>query len=571
MRLIKWIGLLTVLIVVVGLVGCGGEEKPQIVHSNTTQTIKEIPGFKYLKEETFSCGGQANTMKIYLHEKTGLEFVLVPRGSYQMGSEFGDKDEIPEYTFKIESFLICRTECTQDAWERVMGTKPWKDKEFVKEGNDYPASYLSWFDCLSFCKKTGLEIPLNWHWDYACRAGTSTDFCFGDLESELGDYAWYAGNTWNAGNKYPHRIRQKKANAFGLYDIHGNVCEWCHSSPMFHTSLRAVYGGAWGFDSYLCANDYGFVIMPDSKHSTLGFRPTYYFGKSYIPRVIDSDAIKQSSENMTVNEAVSLIEKGMTEHEVDMLLRPVEVARGQLLSLHGCSTKYFELKGNKELEISFSDSEVTSVGEIAPLSEWKRWKFLPDDNELFSAIKIAFPHLKHKIAQKEGLTAPLLLSIKDGVVSMDLKRDLNLFRHQPLPLIIQSSDGQEVKFYVGSEGFYSTHRLVGLYFYRNDEVIHSVIVDMDDKTVVPGRWEPTSEEIAMARKIADPSIVESLGFTDNERVKVKVKAGGYYDYGPTRRRIYLTYHKRGAIIDNYAYVDIDNGTLLQGPAVSSWY
>jgi len=141
MRLMNWACLLTVLVVAVVLVGCGGEENATTVDFNKIQAIKNIPGFKYLKEETFTCGGQTNTVKIYLHEKTGLNFVLLP------GKE------------EIKPFLICQIEVTQSAWKKVMGTTPWYDKENVKEGDDYPATYLSWEDCDSFCKKTDLLLP----------------------------------------------------------------------------------------------------------------------------------------------------------------------------------------------------------------------------------------------------------------------------------------------------------------------------------------------------------------------------------------------------------------------------
>jgi formylglycine-generating enzyme required for sulfatase activity len=115
-----------------------------------------------------------------------------------------------------------------------MGTELWKGKSYVKEGPDYPAVYVSWDDAVAFCKKLSdkegntYRLPTEAEWDYACRAGTKTAWSFGDEFKELGDYAWYRENTWDIGEKYAHQVRLKKPNAFGLYDMHGNVFEWCH-------------------------------------------------------------------------------------------------------------------------------------------------------------------------------------------------------------------------------------------------------------------------------------------------------------------------------------------------------
>jgi formylglycine-generating enzyme required for sulfatase activity len=93
--------------------------------------------------------------------------------------------------------------------------------------------YVSWDDAVAHCKKLSeaegktYRLPTEAKWEYACRAGTNTTWSFGDDEKVLGDYAWYDKNAWDIGEEFTHQVGLKKPNGFGIYDMHGNLWEWC--------------------------------------------------------------------------------------------------------------------------------------------------------------------------------------------------------------------------------------------------------------------------------------------------------------------------------------------------------
>ncbi len=177
-----------------------------------------------------------------------MKFNNIPAGTFMMGSpeseEDRDEDEHQHQVTISKAFYMQTTEVTQGQWQAVMGTEPWKGKTVGKtngrEGANYPAIYISWDDAVAYCKKLSekegktYRLPTEAEWEYACRAGTKTTWSFGDDEKVLGDYAWYFDNVFFDElrriqlERYAHLVGLKKPNAWGLYDMHGNVTELCH-------------------------------------------------------------------------------------------------------------------------------------------------------------------------------------------------------------------------------------------------------------------------------------------------------------------------------------------------------
>ena len=184
--------------------------------------------------------------------QAGIEFVLIPPGSFMMGSTHGNADEKPVHQVTIsQAFYLGKYEVTQGQWQSVMGTtiNQQRDKVvgayiIVGEGDNYPLYFVSWEEAMSFTRRLNelndgylYRLPTEAEWEYAGRAGTKGDY-YADAVNDIG---W---SVENSGNQ-THAVGGKQPNAFGLYDMSGNVSEWCQD--IYHKNYDGAprNGSAW--------------------------------------------------------------------------------------------------------------------------------------------------------------------------------------------------------------------------------------------------------------------------------------------------------------------------------------
>ena len=220
----------------------------------------------------------------------------IPPGSFMMGSPESERGrfdgEGPQHGVELRrGYWLGEAPCTQAEWEAVMGENP---SHYKGEGAR-PVEQVSWEDCQQFCGKLrerhpGLEarLPSEAEWEYACRAGTESAYSDGSecTEPEGKDPAlvkvgWFDKNS----DGKTHAVRQLEANRWGVYDVHGNVLEWCEdwygeygTAPQWdprgpaYGSSRVVRGGSWDDPARLCRSAYRFRWRPSERFHFLGFR-----------------------------------------------------------------------------------------------------------------------------------------------------------------------------------------------------------------------------------------------------------------------------------------------------------
>jgi formylglycine-generating enzyme required for sulfatase activity len=207
------------------------------------------------------------------HEKTGIVMLLCPPGEFVMGSpedESGRVDNEGQQRVEITAaFYISETEVTQEEWQRTMGANPSKFK-----GASKPVEMVSWNDCREFCQRTGLRLPSESEWEYTCRAGTTGAYA-GDIYA----MGWYRDNSAAS----THSVRQKRANPWGLYDMHGNVWEWCagwfaeraagtQAAGSALADCRVVRGGSWYDNGGYLRSSTRVYVTPGRTSDGYGFR-----------------------------------------------------------------------------------------------------------------------------------------------------------------------------------------------------------------------------------------------------------------------------------------------------------
>lgn len=223
--------------------------------------------------------------------------VVILGGRFTMGDK--DEPDAPLHEVVVSSFLMDTHLVTQEKFQRLMKTNPsrWK-------GDQNPVEQLRWGDAITYCNRrseaeglepcydlktlqcrfeaTGYRLPTEAEWEYACRAGTTTAYFFGDNPGKLGDYGWFEKN---AGG-HPRPVGQKQPNPWGLFDIVGNVWEWCNDfykvdyypeSPRENPrgpaegQNRVLRGGAWRFSADNCRSGYRYNENPGQSDVCFGY------------------------------------------------------------------------------------------------------------------------------------------------------------------------------------------------------------------------------------------------------------------------------------------------------------
>ena len=213
-----------------------------------------------------------------------FQMIAVEGGTFQMGSTTGDSDEKPVHEVRVGSFSIGQTEVTQELWEAVMGSNPSKFK-----GNKRPVEMVSWNDCQTFITKlnqlTGktFRLPTEAEWEFAARGGVQSKGYTYSGSNSIEDVAWYTSNSGST----THEVATKAPNELGLYDMSGNVWEWCqdwYGSDYYSTSVvnnptgpssgsrRVGRGGCWRNLATYCRVANRDYYSPTGTYSFLGLR-----------------------------------------------------------------------------------------------------------------------------------------------------------------------------------------------------------------------------------------------------------------------------------------------------------
>jgi formylglycine-generating enzyme required for sulfatase activity len=260
------------------------------------KAIKKAPVEKATKKtaiakkgtKPFSMQRSANTRAVQegvTKNSIGMAFKLLPGGTFTMGCPSGPVGEQPHRVTLTQPFELGVYAVTQEQYKRVMGRNPSGFK-----GPQNPVEQVDWDDAVEFCRKLSAlpdeksagyvyRLPTEAEWEYACRAGTTTDFSFGT--ARLGDFAWYSNNS----RQTTHPVGQKKPNGWGLYDMHGNVEEWCQDwyrdypsgsvtdpTGPSRGSLKVCRGGCWWSSHDICRSAYHYGCQPYIPSHTCGFR-----------------------------------------------------------------------------------------------------------------------------------------------------------------------------------------------------------------------------------------------------------------------------------------------------------
>jgi formylglycine-generating enzyme required for sulfatase activity len=217
---------------------------------------------------------------------TGMRFKLILPGAFVMGSDREENESPPHQAAVGWPFYMAVYVVTQRNWLDVIGTAPWKGDPHVREGDRYPAVNVSWFDAQAYLdqlsvndKENSYYLPTETEWEYVARAGTITDFSFGDDERDMRFFGWYRDITQNA-EEYAHEVGVKRPNPWGLYDFHGNIWEWMDDwyygsyamQPKLNPMEKVLRGGGWDYPAYGARSAFRNHLLPTRSNHVIGFR-----------------------------------------------------------------------------------------------------------------------------------------------------------------------------------------------------------------------------------------------------------------------------------------------------------
>ena len=250
------------------------------------------------KAEPYTHTGYA---KKVVHLKSGVTLLFVPAGTFTMGGRTTITHEPPHPVQIAEPFYMGRYEVTNGQFKKFVSTTGYDGKadadavydHFLKHvrgesmmprGDDFPAVWVNWKHAGAYCTWAGLRLPTEAEWEYACRAGTTTYYSFGNEEKDLANHGWYTANA----DGTTHEVGRKPANPWGLHDMHGNVWEWCRddmisgyagapadgSARLEGMMMKVLRGGSWSNSGrkHVAGSEARFGSGPTNASNDVGFR-----------------------------------------------------------------------------------------------------------------------------------------------------------------------------------------------------------------------------------------------------------------------------------------------------------
>lgn len=265
----------------------------------TSQTISTICALLIvILCRSSSFAERAPTAPQGITTRSGVQMVLLPGGTFIVGDKEGEVDEVP-HEVTVSPFYVDKYEVTQQEYQRLMGENPSKVK-----GKTNPVEQVRWSDAVRYCnarsrlaglapaydlktwtcrfEANGFRLPTEAEWEYAARAGTTTRYSFGNSEARLKQHGWFRDNA----RSKPHPVGQRKPNAWGLYDVHGNVWEWCNDfykvdyyvedpqkDPGGPQSgeTKVLRGGCWSSGADACRSAYRYNEAPGYADVCFGY------------------------------------------------------------------------------------------------------------------------------------------------------------------------------------------------------------------------------------------------------------------------------------------------------------